>query len=343
MYIGSHARKPGKSTKRTVQTESSALVLGMDVGATTSRAVVYDLRGRPLGRGTACGGNPNSHPLSQAVGEIVAAAMAALEGIGPARVRAGVLGMAGITKLAEPEVASEFRRAWREIGLAGVVRVVSDCEVAFAAGSPDAAGTVLIAGTGAIAGRIAEHRLVATVGGHGWLLGDEGSAFWVGREAVRQALRTFDRGERPGELTVEVCTHLLGPAGLDDPGAIRTRLINAVHSAPPIRLAELAPLVTSATGRGERTATEIATRAAALLAETARSAHHPGTAAPIVLAGGLVALGNPIGEALRAELAADGMDLRTAGSGAAGAAWLAALDLLGPRAADLHGTYLRPT
>lgn len=342
MYIRSRTGKPRKSTKRTVQTESSALVLGMDVGATTSRAVICDPRGRVAGRGTAGGGNPNSHPLEQAVGEIVAAARAALDGIDPSRVQAGVLGMAGITKLAEPGVAREFRRAWREIGTTGAVRVVSDCEVAFAAGSPDPAGTVLIAGTGAIAGRIAERRLVATVGGHGWLLGDEGSAFWVGREAVRQALRAFDRGERPDELTTEVCAHLLGPAGLDDAGAIRKKLINAVHAAPPIRLAELAPVVTSAAGRGGRAAIEIVTRAAALLAETARSARDPGTTAPIVLAGGLVAVGNPIGDTLRAELTADDADLRTAGSGAAGAAWLAAVDLIGPDAVGLHGAYLRP-
>lgn len=342
MYIRSRAGKPRKSTKRIVPSESSPLVLGMDVGATTSRAMVCDLQGRTVGHGAAGGGNPNSHPPQQAVRQIVAAARAALAGIEPERVRAGVLGMAGISTMTEPAVAREFELGWREIGMTTAVRVISDCEVAFAAGTPNAAGTVLIAGTGAIAARIAEHRLIATVGGHGWLLGDEGSAFWVGREAVRQALRALDgvEGQRD-ELTAEVCAHLLGPTDTS-PDVTRKKLINAVGTAPPIRLAELAPVVTSGAHRGQRAAVEIVHRAAALLADTARSAHNTGGAEPIVLAGGLVAAGNPIGDALRATLGADhGVDLRTAGPGAAGAAWLAALDLLGQDiAVDLHSAYL---
>jgi glucosamine kinase len=327
-----------------MHTESSALVLGMDVGATTSRAIVCDLQGRAIGGGAAGGGNPNSHPPEQAVRQIVAAARAALADVDPARVRAGVVGMAGVSTMTDPTVARELELAWQGVGLSPVVRVISDCEVAFAAGSASAVGTVLIAGTGAIAGRIAEHRLIATVGGHGWLLGDEGSAFWVGREAVRHALRTLDRGApSPGGLTTEVCEHLLGATHLIDTDITRKKLITSVTAAPPIRLAELAPLVTSAARRGRRAAVEIVDRAAALLADTARSAHDGDAAAPIVLAGGLVAAGNPIGDALRAQLTADRcVDLRTAGPGAAGAAWLAAHDLLGPELADdLHPAYLR--
>lgn len=327
-----------------MHTESSALVLGMDVGATTSRAIVCDLQGRTLGSGAAGGGNPNSHPPEQAAGQIVTAARAALAGLDPSRVRAGVLGMAGVSTMTDPTVAREFELAWRGIGLAPVMRVISDCEVAFAAGSPSASGTVLIAGTGSIAARIAEHRVIATVGGHGWLLGDEGSAFWVGREAVRHALRTLDRGERPPcELTAEVCARLLGHGQTIDTVVTRKKLITSVTAAPPIRLAELAPLVTSAARRGRKPAVEIVHRAATLLADTARSTHNTDDAEPIVLAGGLVAAGNPIGDALRAQLTAVcGVNLCTAGPGAAGAAWLAALDLLGPdAAADLHTAYLR--
>lgn len=321
-----------------LDTESSALVLGMDVGATTSRAIVCDLQGRAIGSGTAGGGNPNSHPPEQAVGQIVAAARAALAGVAPARVRAAVLGMAGVSAMTDTAIVREFEIGWQTVGIAAAVRVITDCEVAFAAGSPSAAGTVLIAGTGAIAARIADHRLIAVAGGHGWLLGDEGSAFWVGREAVRHALRALDRGERPPcELTAEVCTRLLGDVQTGD---TRRKLITSVNAAPPIRLAELAPLVTSAARRGLPAAVEIVHRAATLLADTARRTHD--CDAPIVLAGGLVAAGNPIGDALRAELTADpGVDLRTAGPGAAGAAWLAALDLLGPdAAADRHRAYL---
>ncbi|MCI2422607.1 ATPase [Saccharopolyspora sp. K220] len=301
--------------------DEAPLVLGLDIGGTSSRALISDLSGTVLGSGEAAGGNPNSHPADQAVQQIAEAARTALRDVDPAAVRNCVVGMAGVSKMADPQFAELFDRAWSRLGLHCPKHAISDCEVAFAAGTPEPDGTVLIAGTGAIAARIEQHRMTTIVGGHGWLLGDEGSAFWLGREAVRAALRELDRGEPLHGLTAAVRDRLLP----DVPDAQRRKLISAVNAAPPIRLAELAPLVTSAS---DETARDIVRRAAHLLAETAAATRTGGDTSPIVLAGGLVAAGNPVGEALRAELAARGCgETRTAGPGAAGAAWLAALDL----------------
>ena len=75
--------------------------------------------------------------------------------------------------------------------------------------------------------------------------------------------------------------------------------------------------------------------AALLLADTAQRARQQDTG-PIVLAGGLTAADNPVGQQLRAELAArDQRPVLTAGSGAAGAAWLAARTLV-PDPTELH-------
>ena len=72
-------------------------------------------------------------------------------------------------------------------------------------------------------------------------------------------------------------------------------------------------------------------RAADELADTAARARRDGDTGPVVLAGGLTADGNPVGTALRAALAErlPGVPLPAAGPGAAGAAWLAALDRTG--------------
>ncbi|TDD49401.1 N-acetylglucosamine kinase [Saccharopolyspora elongata] len=301
--------------------DEAALVLGLDIGGTSSRALVSDLSGQVLGRGEAAGGNPNSHPPEQAARQIADAARAALAGIDPAAVRNCVIGMAGVSKMADPEFGALFDSTWSGLGLQSPWQAISDCEVAFAAGTPDPDGTVLIAGTGAIAARIEQHRMVATIGGHGWLLGDEGSAFWLGREAVRAALRALDRGEPLHGLTAAVRDRLLP----DAPDAQRRELISAVNAAPPIRLAELAPLVTAAT---DETAADIVRRAAQVLADTAAATRCHGESRTIVLAGGLVMPGNPVREALRGTLSARGFQTqRTAGPGEAGAAWLAALDL----------------
>ncbi|GAA4852841.1 N-acetylglucosamine kinase [Saccharopolyspora rosea] len=302
---------------------SAELVLGLDVGGTSSRALVADLAGRALGTGAAAGGNPNSHPVDEAVEQVAAAARAALSGVDPDAVRAGVLGMAGVSKMSDPTVAVRFERAWARLGLRCPMTVVDDCAVAFAAGTSAPDGTVLIAGTGAIAARIERHRTTATADGYGWLLGDEGSAFWLGREAVRAALRAVAHDEPRGALVSAVLARLAPATG--EPAELRRQLITAVNAEPPIRLAALAPLVTSAAAEDDPAAVPIVRRAARLLADTAEDTRVPG---PIVLAGSLVGADNPVGAALRAEFAARGhTDLRDAGPGAAGAAWLAALDL----------------
>ncbi|MBA8826661.1 N-acetylglucosamine kinase-like BadF-type ATPase [Saccharopolyspora lacisalsi] len=308
-----------------------ALVLGLDVGGTSSRALVADVSGRELGAGTAGGGNPNSHRPERAAEQVASAARAALSGIDPGRVRGGVLGMAGVSAMTNPAVAEPFTRIWDELGLAGTVRVASDCEVSFAAGTDSPEGTVLIAGTGSIAARIRDHRLVATSGGYGWLLGDEGSAFWLGREAVRATLESLDREEHPRDpLVSAVLDRTLGDetGHADD---LSKRLIATVNNVAPIRLAELAPLVTDSAGAGDVLAHDIVARAATLLADTAQAVRDAGDTTPIVLAGSLTGADNPLGAALRTELAGrNSGELGTAGPGAEGAVRLAALDLDAP-------------
>lgn len=328
---------------------SATLVLGLDVGGTSSRALVSDLSGRTWGAGEAGGGNPNSHPPQQAVEQVVSATRTALAKVTPGQVCRAVLGMAGVSKMSDPHVAALFDKAWSSLGLSCPVRVVSDCEVAFASGTPSPTGTVVIAGTGSIAARIDEHRLGVTSGGHGWLLGDEGSAFWLGREAVRETLAVLDRRDpRDGLLVSTVLAALVAESSVsnDAPEVLRKKLITAVNATTPISLAELAPLVTTTARTGDTTASAIVQRAATLLADTAEATRTPDDTTPIVLAGGLVAPDNPVGEALRAELTSrHRVELSTARAGAAGAAWLAALELLntapGPcTAAELHTHYL---
>lgn len=314
---------PGRALGYKERVCSEDLALGLDVGGTSSRALVCDLAGTVLGSGEAGGGNPNSHPPEQAAREVERAARAALAELDPSRVRSTVLGMAGASAMTAPEVSTPFDGVWSRLGLTRHARVVTDCEVAFAAGTPEAAGTVLIAGTGAIAGRVEQHRLTGTAGGYGWLLGDEGSAFWLGRAAVRHALQALEGSAAPDDLVGRVLQALVEPGSAD-----RKRVITAVNTAPPIRLAELAPLVTETARADVPAATAIVRHAAELLAETAEATRRPADSGPIVLAGSLVGAGNPVGEALRTELTTRcRAELRSAGPGAAGAAWLAAGEL----------------
>ncbi|MEH0466183.1 BadF/BadG/BcrA/BcrD ATPase family protein [Streptomyces acidiscabies] len=98
------------------------------------------------------------------------------------------------------------------------ITIHSDIEAAFA-GAPGhpAAGLALIAGTGSVAARVQDRVLVATSGGDGWLLGDDGSGFWIGRRAVRAALRAADGRGRPTSLVAAVGRALGVPEGVLPP------------------------------------------------------------------------------------------------------------------------------
>ncbi|WP_416968844.1 BadF/BadG/BcrA/BcrD ATPase family protein [Streptomyces sp. 4F14] len=98
------------------------------------------------------------------------------------------------------------------------ISIHSDIEAAFA-GAPGhpADGLALIAGTGSVAARVRDRVLVATSGGDGWLLGDDGSGFWIGRRAVRAALRAADGRGCPTSLVAAVGRALGMPEGVLPP------------------------------------------------------------------------------------------------------------------------------
>ncbi|MBO0871346.1 MAG: ATPase, partial [Micromonosporaceae bacterium] len=234
------------------------------------------------------------------------------------------------------------------------VRVASDVAVAFAAGTPHPDGSILLAGTGAAAARIRDHEPAAMHGGYGWLLGDHGSGFWIGRQAVHSTLSTLDSGSPISPLHRLVLDRYLdgaAPPAASEPGSAlhavdRLRmaaLIREVNRHPPVALAQLAPLVMQAYAAGDPAAEAIVRGAAQELLATLERAQPP-AGAPIVLAGGLLGSATPVHTLVAAAVRRrwPGAEVRTATDGSAAAAWLAALPLLptGTDATALHARLL---
>lgn len=309
------------------------LAVGVDIGGTSSRAMAVTKDGTVVGRGTAGGGNPNSHPPEVAAERVSEAVAEAVTDSAPdATVTACLLGVAGESKFTDPAVVKVFEDALRGVGIECAIEVVSDAEVAFASATPSPEGTVVIGGTGSVAARIAGRRKSSWVGGWGWLLGDEGSAYWIGREAVRSTLRALQGDLHVGPLGQEVLTTAFDSPDLsleDRPWRRKAvnRLITAVNAAAPIKLAQYAGLV-SAHSAVDPAARSIVDRAAELLAAHATAARRPGEHTPIVLAGSVIGPESPVGLALRAALADEG-EVLFAPDGAVGAAWLAAVSAWG--------------
>jgi glucosamine kinase len=156
--------------------------------------------------------------------------------------------------------------------------VTGDAESARAGAFLGAPGLVVIAGTGSAAyGWNGESSLQA--GGHGFLLGDEGSAYWIGRAAVRAALRFQDQmgGSEPLHRAV------IQAAGKD-----LDALVSDVctHPAERDRLTVLAPAVT-ALAAGDLQARKIALKAAEHLAGLAGSILRRLGPLPVAGAGGV--------------------------------------------------------
>src|SRR5207245_594388 len=150
------------------------------------------------------------------------------------------------------------RRALRRrlSGLARRVNVIADVEAAWHATLGAERGVLVVAGTGSIAlGRDARGRW-ARAGGLGPLLGDEGSAFWIGREWLR--------------------------ATADE----RARRRFATAPQPVSTVAALAPRVVARARRGHRVAGRIVSAAQAHLAAQASAVARALRLPPPVVVGG---------------------------------------------------------
>ncbi|MFI6373529.1 N-acetylglucosamine kinase [Streptomyces sp. NPDC050546] len=205
----------------------SSLVVGLDAGGTRTRAVLATaLDGRPLGEGSAGPGNALTVPVPQLTEHLAEAVGQAVPESLRARVVAVAGGFAGATDAAADEpgrrnALAALTAALRRLGIdAGAPVIGSDIEAAFASapGAP-ADGLALVAGTGAVAMRITGRRGTATVDGDGWLLGDDGSGFWIGRAAVRAALRMADGRGAPTVLAETVGRELGVPGDVLPGGA----------------------------------------------------------------------------------------------------------------------------
>ena len=256
-------------------------VLGIDAGGTKTVCLLADDRGQVISEARGGGANLQSagelevekvlhHVMEEALGE---------HDILPAAV---CLGIAGVDRPADGDAV---RGIMRRIGFKTPTLVVNDALIALVAGAGDEPGVVIVAGTGSIAyGRDGAGR-AARAGGWGYLLGDEGGGFWIGRAALSAVVRQFD-GRGPATLLTDL---VLRHMQLASP----TQLIHEIYYRDLHRqaIAGLAALVQRATDEGDAVAAQILARAGGELAAAAASVisrlDMRGDVFPTVLAGGI--------------------------------------------------------
>ncbi len=168
--------------------------------------------------------------------------------------------------------------------LANELRLSNDAQLLFGA-FPDEVGIVLIAGTGSIALGQDRHGKRARAGGWGYLIGDEGSGYDLGRRGIRAAAKAADgRG-----LQTSLLPMLLAHWGLEQPLQIIDRVYRDRDKAA---IAECAQLVFEAAEAYDPVAARLVQSGAAELAAAAgrgrESARFPWSSVPLVLAGSLL-------------------------------------------------------
>jgi N-acetylglucosamine kinase-like BadF-type ATPase len=266
------------------------LLVAVDAGGSSTRAVVVDFTGHCLGLGTAGSGNPVSSGPAGVERALGAAVRQATESAGvlPSAVAGAAVAMAGarsVRSASGPEHPS-ITAAQAAAGVDAPFVVETELLPMLCAGSSDLDGHALVAGTGAAAIRVRGGEVEGVSDGSGWLLGDEGSGFWIGHHVVRAVVAELDgRGPSTG-LTPLVLVEL----GIDDTRESRraslSRLTEIVYAMRPVRLARFAPVAFSV---GEdAVALTIVEAAAEALARTLGSVLDPTIDGPLVLGGSVL-------------------------------------------------------
>jgi glucosamine kinase len=233
-----------------------SLVVGIDAGASKTRAFAVDRSGAVVGRGAGGGANLLSSPDPEGS---IAAALA--ESLGGAGADAVVLSCAGGDRDADRERGRAILA--RLVGPAVRIDVTGDAIAALYAGNPAGCGVVLIAGTGSIAFGRNEEGEERRAGGWGHLIGDEGSAVWLGLEGLRAAAHHVD-GRGAGTAITEHLLHELAAASLME---ILPQLYGRPHPAPAVLAGARA--VARAAADSDAIAVAIVRRGASALARAA--------------------------------------------------------------------------
>lgn len=277
--------------------------MGVDGGGSTVRAVVVTPDLAVLGHGQGASANPNvvgKAAAGQAIQATMRQALAAAD-VAADRVAAVGIGVAG--------AASRHYHPW----LAGVVQaslpraqvvLSTDYEIALVGAMGRPAGVLILAGTGSLAYGISPLGETALVGGWGYLLGDEGGGYWLGRQALRAAIHAVE-GRGPHTSLTAALFERLGITEARD-------LIPCLYAGqvnPARAVAALAPLVLVGAADGDAVALDIvkqAVEALILMAATVTRRLNV-TIPPAALAGGLLTTPNPLSDRLCRRLGLDGI------------------------------------
>ncbi len=230
--------------------KSNALIIAIDAGATESKAFLTDVFGNE--RATIKGDPFNlrqSNPteFGYLVDDLVTELFnkARHPGYSPDIVAVGAAGVG--SKRDRKRLHDSAQTIWPHCR----ILVHHDAFIAHYGAFEGGPGVIVTAGTGSIAyGRNSEGE-EARIGGWGWMLGDEGSGYWIGREAVRAVLAAWE-GTGPETILTSRLYDIF-----EVKSAYEMVPLFYSENFDRLRIAKIAPEVTAAAKKGDEASREI--------------------------------------------------------------------------------------
>lgn len=164
-------------------------ILGIDGGGTKTEVAISSETGEIISRAYSGPSNWTTTPKKIAKENIIEGIESALKQVPDIKIDLISAGVAGVSKR-----ELEMREFLLSLNIAKDVIVTTDAHIALAGALLDTEGVIVIAGTGSI-GYGRRNDLEKRTGGWGYLLGDEGSAYDVGRRGIIASLKAYDGRE----------------------------------------------------------------------------------------------------------------------------------------------------
>lgn len=255
----------------------SGELIGLDIGGSTTRGVLFR-----DGQAVRHAKGPSANVQNVSVDAAAAALRDVFGELGAGSSAPVVAGAGGVDTPADAARLENLIRSVSGTAPDIPVSAVHDTRLILAAGG-HTIGIAVIAGTGSVAWGIDSTGRERRAGGWGYLLGDEGSGYWLGREVVRTVLRADQR--EPDAAADEFTRAILSEAGVSS----AVELIAAFHDRPDRSFwAGLSRTVVEFAGNGDTVARELVQGAAEELhALTTAVAQQLDGTLPVVLGGGL--------------------------------------------------------
>ncbi len=242
-----------------------AYIIGIDGGATKSIGVLTDLDGYILSERKSGPTNYRTQGLDKA-GETLSDLvkdLIAQEGINLSAVKYLVCGLAGLDRPSDEKRVKRALSQRLEFSSSTEIILTNDLYIALLGAIKGRFGVVINSGTGAIAMGINKEGEVARADGWGYILGDEGSGYWIGIQAIKAGLKNYDgRGEKT-QLSEAIKSHF----GLANVEGVLDVIYDSDRPLPP-KVADLAPGVFRAAKEEDSQASNILRRAGTKLGQT---------------------------------------------------------------------------